>query len=480
MSVRRRDFLKTTLLTGAAAHAPLSAWAQVAGANDAIRIGVAGLNNMGWTHVQNLGPMKGVRVVALCDPDRALLERRRAELGKKRVKVETFADIREMLDKGSVDAVIVATPDHWHALAGVWAMEAGKDVYVEKPLTYSIWEGRQLVKAATRHQRIAQTGSQHRSCPATHKAREIVQSGRLGKIQFAYAQVFNRRKSIGRAGGPLAIAPEVAYDVYAGPAKTEPPVRERLHYDWHWQWPMGTGEGGNWGAHIIDDALNITGITESPKAAVAVGGRFGYDDDGETPNTLLVTFETGDFPVVAQFRALPAKPGVEAMDHYRGIRLGTVIQCENGYYAGGRGGGWIYDNDGERVEQVDGDGGRGHMANFLAAVRSRKAEDLNAPMQAGHISAVYCHLGNMSYRLGRKVAGGTARQAMESSTLAGERFDGLVAHLKANGIDTSASTLTLGDTIRMDPKTDTCIGPNADVAGALARRTYRPPFVLEG
>ncbi len=479
MSVRRRDFLKTTLIAGAAAQVPRSSWARVPGANDALRVGVAGVNGMGWGHVGNFHSRKDVRVVALCDPDAGLLARRRAEFEKGKEKVETFADIREMLDKADLDVVVVATPDHWHALAGVWAMQAGKDVYVEKPLTYCIWEGRQLVAAARRHGRIAQTGSQHRSCPATHKIRDYVQSGKLGKIQWAYAQVFNRRESIGRAKGPLEIPADVDYDLYAGPATAEPPVRERLHYDWHWQWPMGTGEGGNWGAHIIDDALNITGITEAPKAAMAIGGRFGYDDDGETPNTLLVAFEVGSFPLVTQFRALPMKPGLEAMDHFRGIRRGTVIQCENGYYAGGRGGGWIYDLDGKRVEPVEGDGGSAHVQNFLDAVRSRRPQDLNAPMQVGHISALYCHLGNMSYRLGKTVPTEVARKAMQSSPLASEQFDGMVAHLAVNGIDTGTPTLALGDVIRMDPKTDTCVGDNADAANALARRTYRKPFVLE-
>ena len=479
MSVRRREFLKTTLIAGAAAHVPRSTWARVAGANDALRVGVAGVNGQGWAHVENLHSRKDVRVVALCDPDRGLLGRRRAELEKKKEKVETFADIREMLDKTDLDVVVVATPDHWHALAGVWAMQAGKDVYIEKPLTYSIWEGRRLVEAARRYERIAQTGSQHRSCPATHKIREYVQGGKLGKIQFAYAQVFNRRKSIGKAKGPLEIPSDVDYDLYAGPATAEPPVREHLHYDWHWQWPMGTGEGGNWGAHIIDDALNITGLTEAPRSAIAVGGRLGYNDDGETPNTLLVAFETGSFPLVAQFRALPMRPGIEAMDHFRGIRIGTVIECENGYYAGGRGGGWIYDRDGQRVEQVEGDGGSAHMQNFLDAVRSRRPQDLNAPMQVGHMSALYCHLGNMSYRLGKTVPTEVAHKAMQSSPLASEQFDGMVANLAVNNIDTSTPTLALGDIIRMDPKTDTCVGDNADAANALARRSYRAPFVLE-
>ena len=184
MSVRRREFLKTTLIAGAAAQVPRSTWARAPGANDAIRVGVAGVNGQGWFHVENFHSMKDVRVVAVCDPDRGLLARRRAEFEKGREKLETFADIREMLDKADLDVVVVATPDHWHALAGVWAMQAGKDVYIEKPLTYCIWEGRQLVAAARRYGRIAQTGSQHRSCPATHKIREYVQSGKLGKIQL--------------------------------------------------------------------------------------------------------------------------------------------------------------------------------------------------------------------------------------------------------------------------------------------------------
>jgi hypothetical protein len=478
MKIRRRAFLKTGLLAGAAFQAPRSSWAQVKGANDAIRVGVAGVNGMGWGHANRFHASKGARVVAICDPDRGLLERRRAEFAGNNAQLATFTDIRAMLDQRDLDAVVVATPDHWHALAGVWAMQAGKDVYIEKPLTYCISEGRRLVAAARKYGRIAQTGSQHRSCPATYEAREYIQSGKLGKVQWAYVVVFNRRPSIGKAEGPLAIPEEVDYDLYAGPATQHPPVRKQLHYDWHWQWPMGTGEAANWGAHVMDDALNLTGITRAPRAARSIGGRLGYEDDGETPNTMLVAFDVGDFPLIAQLRALPMRPGMEAMDHYRGVRLGTVVQCENGYYAGGRGGGWIHDNDGKRVEQVEGDGGGGHVQNFLDAVRSRRPQDLNAPMQVGHMSALYCHLGNMSYRLGQKVTADVGRKAMHSSPLASEQLESMIAHLAANGVDTGKPALTLGGVIQMDALTDTCIGPNAAEANALASRRYREPFVL--
>jgi hypothetical protein len=476
--VRRRDFLKTGLLAGAAVQAPLSAWARIAGANDAIRVGVAGVNGKGWNHVGVFGDAADTRVVAICDPDRRLLEQRRSEFEKDGARLGTHTDIREMLDRDDIDVVVVATPDHWHALAGVWAMQAGKDVYIEKPLTYCIAEGPPLVAAARETGRIAQVGSQHRSCPATHKVRDYVQGGRLGRVEWAYAQVFNRRTSIGKSAGPLEIPAGVEYDLYAGPATDEPPVRERLHYDWHWQWPMGTGETANWGAHIIDDALNIAGVTSAPRATRSIGGRLGYDDDGETPNTLLVSYDTGSVPLFAQFRGLPSKTGSDAMDGYRGIRIGTVIQCEHGYYAGGRGGGWIFDNDGKRVEQVEGDGGAGHVQNFLDAVRSRRPEDLNASMQVGHISALYCHVANMSYRLGRKVPTDVGREAMQDHAFSSEQLDGMLAHLAANGIDTTAPTLTLGGVIRMDPDSDTCIGDNAADANALARRRYREPFTL--
>jgi hypothetical protein len=479
MRIRRRGFLRTGLLAGAGLRAPRPVWARVLGANDAIRVGVAGLNGMGWGHVTRFHESPGARVVAICDPDRGLLERRRAEFtASQKATVRTFTDLRAMLDERELDAVVVATPDHWHALAGVWAMQGGKDVYIEKPLTYSIWEGRRLVAAARKYGRIAQTGSQHRSCPATHKVRDAVRAGRFGKVRWVHAVVFNRREAIGKAQGPLAIPGDVDYDLYAGPATSEPPVRKQLHYDWHWQWPMGTGEAANWGAHIVDDALNMTGIATAPRSARSIGGRLGYDDDGETPNTLLVSYDVGDFPLVAQLRALPTRAGMEAMDHFRGVRLGTVVQCEGGYYAGGRGGGWFYDNRGKRVEQVEGDGGSGHVQNFLDAVRSRRPEDLNAPMQAGHVSALYCHLGNMSYRLGEKVPAAAGRAAMQADPLASEQLEAMIAHLAANGVDASGPVLTLGAEIRMDAATDTCVGANAAEANALARRRYREPFVL--
>jgi len=476
--IQRRSFLKAGLVAGAAVHVPLSTCAQVKGANDDIRIGIVGVNGKGNGHLKTFHGKQGVRVVAVCDPDRSILDRRKADMAKKKEKLQTYTDIREMLDKADVDAVVVAAPDHWHALAGIWSMQAGKDVYVEKPLTYCIWEGRKLVEAAKKYNRIAQTGSQHRTCPATNAIRPYIQSGELGKVQWAYAQVFNRRDSIGKADGPLKIPDCVDYNLYAGPATDKPPVRKRLHYDWHWQWPMGTGDAGNWGAHIIDDVLNITGIKDVPKNTLAVGGRLGYDDDGETPNTLLVAYDVGEFPVMAQFRALPMKAGMRSVGHFRGIRSGSVIQCEKGYYAGGRGGGWVFDNDGKRVKQFKGNGGRGHVDNFIAAVRSRKPTDLNAPMSAGHLTAVYCHTGNMSYRLGKKVATDEARKRMQSSPLATERFDELIEHLKANNIDVGSKTLALGGVIQLDAKTETCTGPNAAAANALAKREYRKPFVI--
>jgi predicted dehydrogenase len=388
-----------------------------------------------------------------------------------------------MLDRDDVDAVVIATPDHWHALLAVWACQAGKDVYVEKPVSHNIWEGRQIIAAAARYNRVVQAGTQYRSDEGLKEVAEYVRQGHLGKVLWGHVVWYERRGSIGK------VAPHTPdwldYDLYCGPAPVKPLRRTELHYDWHWIWSTGTGDLGNSGIHAFDVCRWFAGHTDLPPRALGLGGRFGVDDAGETPNTQLTLLDYESAPILIENRNLPTQTGSKAMDHQRGIREGVILQCEHGYFAGLRGGGWAYDNQGERIKQFVGDGGGDHQANFIRAVRERKTSLLNAPIREGHVSSACCHLGNLSYRLGQPAERRDITQAIDGFAQAGEVVRSLEQHLRANDIDLDRTRMILGPWMTLDPSTgaitqvnDARSSQRVEQANRLARGSYRPPFVV--
>jgi hypothetical protein len=253
-------------------------------------------------------------------------------------------------------------------------------------------------------------------------------------------------------------------------------MRKNLHYDWHWVWPTGNGDIGNQGIHHMDICRWALGVDELSSSIVSVGGRFGYDDDGETPNTQFVFHDYGDKSIIFETRGLPDEIGVDNMPHYRGVRIGNVIHCEHGYFAGG----WAYDNDGNKIKQFILDGGGSHYDNFIKAVRSRKPADLNADILEGHLSSALCHTGNISHRVGRETSQDEIREAIKCEPEALETFERMKEHMAANGIDISKTAATLGPWLKMDPKTERFTGPSAcvDDANRQLTRDYRKPFVV--
>ncbi|MBM3851736.1 MAG: Gfo/Idh/MocA family oxidoreductase, partial [Verrucomicrobia bacterium] len=247
--LNRRSFLKATSLAAAGTALSARSWAQVVGANSDIRVAVVGLNGRGRNHIQSLQRIKGVRLVALCDVDSTVLTRAKASLAADGADVKTYVDLRELVASSEVDAVSIASPNHQHALQAIWACQAGKDVYVEKPVSHNVWEGRQLVAAAAKHNRIVQAGTQIRSGSGLQEAVAWVRAGNLGKITAARGFCYKRRDSIGLADGPLQIPPQINFDLWCGPAPLVPPKRKRLHYDWHWVHATGNGDVGNQGIH---------------------------------------------------------------------------------------------------------------------------------------------------------------------------------------------------------------------------------------
>jgi len=475
--LNRRSFIKASAAVAAAA--PLSTWARVDGANDDVRVAVAGHRQQGSRHIGWFDNMPGCRVVALCDADSAVLERDKARFfTKKKRKVKTYHDYRKLMEDDEVDVVVIASTNHWHALMTIWACQAGKDVKVEKPVSHNIFEGRQMVAAARKYDRIVQAGSESRSDEALQKVFKELQDGRLGRILWARGLCYKRRGSIGKVSGPQKPPATVDYDLWTGPAPLKPLTRRRLHYDWHWVWDTGNGDIGNQGAHEMDMCRWALGEDKVAPRVISVGGRFGYDDDGETANTQIAFYDYERAPLIFEVRGLPMKSGMKAMDHYRGSRIGVVIQCEGGYFAGGAGGGSLYDNDGKPIQKYSSRGGGGHSANFIKAVRSRKNTDLVADIPIGHVSAALCHMGNISLRTGQTASPDEVKERLSGEAEATEAMGRMTEHLAANGIDLTKTPMTQGPWLTIDPDEERFTGAFAKEANTLRTRQYRAPFVV--
>ena len=469
--IARRDLLKGSITAGLSLAMPFS---RTRGANNDIRAAVVGIRNQGTNHINWFRKIPGVRVVAICDADKQFVDREEQEFKKRSETVDAYVDYRKLLKDKDIDVVITASPNHWHALVTVWACQAGKDVYVEKPVSHNIWEGRQMVKAARKHNRIVQAGTQRRSDTGLPEAIEYIKQGNLGKIRVVHGIVYVRRGSIGKVDGPQPIPKSVDYNLWCGPAPMTPLMRRSLHYDWHWVWPTGNGDFGNNGIHFIDICRWFIGADKVAPRVVSIGGRFGYIDDGETPNTQIIFYDYKPAPVIFEVRGLPRAKGDPAMNEFRGTRAGTVVQCENGYFVGG----WAYDNNGKKIKQFSRTGGGGHHANFIKAVRSRKKSDLNAEILDGHLSTALCHMGNISHRLGKAMPPEQIAETVKANKDFADSFERLEHHLKANQVDFKLTPRTAGPGLTMDPNKEIFVGDFSKEANMLLTRNYRRPFVV--
>jgi predicted dehydrogenase len=474
--ITRRSFLKTTAVASAAALLRPRSWAQVTGANSDIRLGLVGFNNRGKDIIRlDMPTVTDARITALCDVDSAVLDGMAKTFRDQGKEVQTFSDYRDLLAKGDIDAVILVTPNHQHALQAVWACQAGKDVYLEKPVCHNIWEGRRIIEAADKYKRIIQVGSQCRSSDSLREAVAWVQAGNLGKIISARGLCYKRRASIGLTDGPQPVPATVNYDLWCGPAPLAPMRRTKLHYDWHWQWAYGCGDLGNQGVHQMDVARWFLGEPALAPRVLTVGGRLGYIDDGQTPNTAIIVQDYEKAPLIFEVRGLPTQTGSNAMDKYDGASIGVIVQCENGQvvvpdYVSAH----AYDKNGQVVKDFT--GASSHMGNFIAAVRSRKVSDLHAPISEGFISSSLCHTGNISLRVGQTQPPDAIREQIKGNAAMTEAFGRVTEHLAANGLDLVKTPLTLGAALAMDPKTERFT--NSDAANALLTREYRKPFVV--
>lgn len=493
----RRSFLKATAAGVGAAFSARS-WAQVAGANGDIRLAIAGMNGRGKELAVAFPAIPGVRVVALCDCDTAVLDREMAAARARGHSPARFVDYRELLPRSDIDAIAICTPNHQHAMQSIWAMQAGKDVLHEKPVTHNLWEGAQVLAAARQHKRIVQVNTQNRSSVAIAEALAWLKAGHLGKITAVRGIVYKRRLSIGKVAAPVAPPATVNYDMFQGPAPLVPLRRTNFHYDWHWQWATGNGDMVAQGNHQLDVGRRLLGDPDHPAGVLTIGGRFGYEDDGETPNTFLIHYDYKPAPFLFEVRGLPAKPDAlsgnaagkgglgsaallaASMDKYLGLNVGNVAHCEGGYVtipASNYSLAQAFDREGRLLREFKGAGN--HHANFIDAMRSRKASDLNCPLLEGHRSSALVHLANISYQAGRALKPGEIREQLKGrGALLAEPFERCAAHLAANDVDLGKTPATLGAPLAFDAKTEKFTGENSAAANQLRSRDYRAPWIV--
>ncbi|MEI6231643.1 MAG: Gfo/Idh/MocA family oxidoreductase [Planctomycetota bacterium] len=480
-----RNVTRRSFITGAAASAfSLAAWQRAHGANEDMRVAVVGTGGRGGAHISGYAPekgekLKGVRLVALCDVDSLHLDAAAAGLEKRGVKTEKFGNYRKLLESKEVDAISIATPNHQHSIQAIWAMQAGKDVYCEKPISHNVWEGRRVVEAAAVSGKICASGTQSRSNPGMIDAVKFIHDGKLGKIQYVRGLCYKRRASIGKVDGPQMPPKTVDYDQWCGPARMLPLTRKKLHYDWHWAWETGNGDLGNQGIHQMDISRWILGEnTLSPKI-FSIGGRFGYIDDGETPNTMITIHDYASAPLIFEVRGLPGKPAKEGekeeMDELKGCKVGVIVQCEGGYMAiPSYNSAKAYDTDGKVIHEFKGEGN--HFKNFIEAVQNRTPKTLNASILEGHLSSALCHTGNISLQLGKASSQEAIREKLKGNAVAQETFESVNMHLQTNLVDLNKSKLILGEFLTMDPGTETFVG-NVE-ASKLLKREYRAPYTI--
>lgn len=474
--MKRRNFLRYTaaVTAGMVIAGPT---ARILGANEDIRFGIIGAGQKGMAHAAHITKIPGVRLVAMADPDPGYkMAALKAELAKqeKPIQIDTYTDFRKLLDRKDIDAVIIASPNHWHALHGICALQAGKHVYIEKPVSHDIWQGQQLVRQAQRSGLIVQAGLQHRSRHCWLEIMQYLEEGHLGKITCARALSYRRRKSIGKRTSPLTPPATCDYDLWLGPALDVPMYRGQFHYDWHWVWNTGNGDLANMGVHQIDIARWLIGENSTPEHIFSIGGRFGYDDAGQTPNTQIVYYDYQPIPLIAEVCGLPVEPGIEAMPIFMKTRVGTIIECEGGYIAEDV----AYDKNDKRMHKFSTHGDERHLPRFIEAVRNRKPDSVPCSIEDGCLSTALCHLGNISYRLGQSAQPDDITEHLKANARQTDAWQRFAEHLEINQVDLSKHPAALGPMLSFDGKTERFTGGSAEKANALVKDNYRKKWTV--
>lgn len=484
-SISRRDFLRTGLVAsaGAAIASPLIT-RRAHGANDTVGIGILGMGWRGGDLAKSIQRHEKTQIVAVADPDKNNAAKAAQFEGAK-----AYADLRELLDDPRVDVVFVSTCNHWHCLASILAMQAGKDVYVEKPLSHTQWEGRQVVNAARKYNRVCQLGTQQRSDLGLQNAAKtfLHEEQQLGRILYVQANRLGVREPIGKRDTPLPIPEEVDYNLWLGPAADQPLYRDKFHYDWHWNFNTGNGEMGNWGTHILDDIRNVCyrDSVMLPKRILVAGGRAAWNDAGNTPNVHFAFFDTGSFPTILALSNMTASPtdkkdwSVPGARSFSGPGSGYVVACEGGYYLGQRGSGKAIDLDGKEIAKFPGaDHMHMHVGNFFEAVRNRTPQSLNAEIEQGHASSGWCNLANIGFQVGRPYSRAEAESIAPDLEQWSAILGDMEKHLAAFGVSVEGPEMRMSPILHHNEQSERFVGNYADAANAFLKRQYREPFVV--
>ncbi len=420
MSTRR------IFIMGAGAAAASAVAPRRASANDRIRIAILGLNGRGQDHINGFHNLPDAEIAAFCDPDRQVLAKRAAAYQERAGrKIDTETDLRKIFERKDIDAVSIATPNHWHALAAIWACQNGKDVYVEKPGAHNVFEGRKLVETAHKYNRIVQHGVQLRSSEALQEAVDHLRKGTIGRVYMSRGLVFRWRGSIGHKTEE-AVPEYLDWNIWQGPAQERAFSRRYVHYNWHWHWDYGNGDVGNQGIHETDMCMWGLGVG-LPNKVTAMGGKFTFDDDKETPEVLTSTYL---YPAEKKMIQFEVRHWCTNMED--GVGVGNIFYGDKGYLVVRNYDAYEIYLGPKREKGPARRAGGNHFANFLKAVRSRKTSDQNGPVETAHLASALAHLGNISHRLNRQ--------------------------------------------LDFDPKTERFIGD--EQANALLTRNYRAPFVV--
>jgi predicted dehydrogenase len=476
--------MKGSLAAGAGL-AMAKPFSRARGANDAVRAAVVGIRGRGGSHIQAYDDMAGVRMAALCDVDSKVLERRAKPFKDANKPVDTYVDVRKMLEDKSLDTVSIATTNHTHSLITIWACQAGKDVYVEKPCSHNIFESRKCVEAAKKYKRIVQHGTQSRSSSGWARQVAAIASGKYGKLLVSKAWASKNGRGLWSIGFKPTAAPppNLNFDLWLGPALEQPYHENIVHYNWHWFWDFGCGEIGNQGVHQMDIARWAIPGGELPQSVISMGGRWvnstegyaPYTDQAQTPNCQLTIMDFGGPLLVFEVIGLVDRAGLDGKKYPK--KVTNEFYLEAGVIKGGQ----FYPKGSDTPEplaNVDVKMGPGDIfENFIHCVRTRKESDLHASITEGHPSAACCHLGNISYRLGRQVSGRTRPGVLDKHAEIAKSWETIQQTVKGTiGLDIPGSTYQLGPMLKFDPKTETFT--NNEQANRLLARPYRGPYVV--
>jgi predicted dehydrogenase len=489
MSLSRRDFLRDSTLFAAAAAAltPQALTAQEekpakkVGPNDRIRIAVIGIHGRGKDHIKAFAKLPDSHITVLCDCDSKLADKGIKQVEDLQGSRPMFVqDLRKVMEDKEIDAVSIATPNHWHVLAALWAVQAGKDVYVEKPLSHNVWEGRRLIDAARKRERMVQCGTQSRSSTGMREAMDYIHSGKLGQVKVARGLCYKSRPSIGEKRNG-SVPEGVDYDLWCGPAPLAPVTRKQFHYDWHWFWDFGNGDLGNQGVHEMDKARWGLNKKTLPNTVFSYGGRLGYEDAGETANTQVCHLGFGDSQIIFEVRG-------HKTEGVKGVKIGNIFYGSDGVLVSSSyTSAVVFSPDGEKLKEFK--GAETHYANFLNACRTRKHTDLHCDVEEGHFSAALCHLANISLRLGHGAKSEEIEALFGASTNPlgfDEPQQATLIWLKKHFQDLGVKlgdNFRIGEKLALDPSTEQFVasgdsGLNPD-ANRMLTREYRTGFEVK-